>query len=596
MSAESTSTASADGERQAAAREVVRLLKKALHAFRSYKSGHGARTTATHELFQALATVTASHGGLALQVTSRAFYCADEPVSAEEAEDESTTRPLFTEGIQGLTFLPSLRPDELERFLSLWHIAAHARFPEGRSLTTELWEADFHGIATSIVENLSESAEADVVTDDVSAARLRHERIMALTEDMRAARLPGSKVDDGSSSHLVSSADLLPLTTSSALVTDELVKRFFTPRQGASGILDDEECRALAAALSESAETLARAHRTLWRISPDGDPGDDEKIHALVPRITLRFLEDGSLDVLRQGLSQTLVLARRTPHRAPEIARFFETLAVPDVVTRLVAATRDQARRADAVAVLAFLSPAHMGLVLERIESVADVPEARDALLQLVGRKGPDTELFWASIAGCKTPWAAATTTALLETLSAIRPEALVQVLSSCLAHPRADVRRAALAQVSVELVSSLAASLTKALVRETDLEVQRELLSWLMKAKRQETVGALVTLLRRVDVDVEHRLTYLRALAHFGGRAASEAAASLRQMFQEERDVDVRCSTALTLGSIGDENARALLASEAKRFLTPGVLKAACLEALSRLDARMVAGDRSDG
>jgi hypothetical protein len=583
-----------DTERARYAREVVMLLKRGLTAFRSYERGHGARLSAAVDLHRAIRQFTASWGELTLQITSRAFFFADEPISADEDEEDATTRPLFIEGIQGLNFLPGLTQDELERFLSLWHIAANARFPEGRSLSTEFWEAEFRGIETSVVENFSEGADADAATQDsLAAARARREELaVALTEGMSAAQLPGGGVVDGKQMRFVSSADLLPLTSSSAAtLTDDLLSRLAAARREVINPLTDEERRALVAALSESGTTIARAHRTIWQIAPDAQPEDEEQLGALVARITRRFLEDGSIDLLRQGLTQTLAVARVNPDRVAQVGRFFETLAVAEVVGPLVDASRDRVRRDDAVAVLAFLPPAAMGLVLERIDGVVEDNDARTALLDLIRRKGTAPALFAPVIAALSTPTAAQTTTALLETAEKIRSGAALDLVSVCLAHAQAPVRRAVLPRIPLDAVAPIATSLAQTFMREPDADVRRDLLGLLMRAKSPEAIGPLLTLVQKGDVDVEEKKTYLRAIGTFGPAAAPAAASRLRRMFENERDVDLRCACALVLGSIGDEGARGLLDAEARRFFGNKALKTACADALKRLDARAPAG-----
>ncbi len=585
---------SVDTARSEAAREIVRVLRKTMSAFRSYPEGHSARIAATSHLYSALAQATAVEP-LTLHVTSRAFFFDDAPVSAEESEGETLTRPLFVEGIQGLTFTTALTLEELERFLVLFHVAAAARFPEGHSLTTELWEAHLQGIETTIVENLSDGVTADAGLDDADAARARDERIKTLTDEMMSVRLPRGDPGDGSPTRKVSSADVAPLVSSSTLA-DALGQRINFDSRELTLSVDEEECRALASALCETTETIARTHQTIWRIAAYGEPNDQEKLQALAARVTMRFVEEGSLAVLRQGLSRTLAEARNTPHRMADIGRFFEILAAPEIVSILVTATCDEERRHEAVDVLTFLAPRHMSLVLERVESVADVPAARDALLRLVVRKSPTTESFAAAIDRLKTSAAAQTTTALIDTLREIRPEAVGQVVLACLSNTNPDVRRAVLKKIDTDQLGLLAPTLAKVLAEEPERDLRDAMVLMLVKAKRAEAVAALISLLRRRDIVTEERQTVLRALCHVGSEVADDAKAFLRQMFQSERDGDVLCSLALALGSVGDEQARGLLAAEAKRLFAPAALRAACVEAQNRLDARAAAGSRERG
>jgi hypothetical protein len=583
-------------ERTRQAREAVVLLKRVLTTYRSYAAGHDARKTATAELLRALQRFTATFGELALQITAKAFYFEDEVLLADEREEDSTTRPLFIEGIQALTLNNSIVLDELERFLSLWHIAANARFPDGRSLSTELWEADFKSVEMRMVENFAEGTEADDGNGAGSGRGRREELALALGQGMSAASLPGgSIVQSKGKTRFVSGADLLPLTSAAANgMTDDVLARLAAGRREVVNPLSEQERSALVAELTASAATLVRAHRTLWTLAPDAPPEDQEPLTALVSRVTRRFLDDGAIDLLRQGLIQTLQAARVDPERAAHVGAFFAPLASPEVVGPLVAACRDPAFRTDAVAVLAFLNPAAMGIVLDRIDDVVDDEAARTALLELVARKGTATEAFGKALASLSTATAQKTAMVLLETVGRMRPGSVVELLPACLAHPLPAIRRAVLARVPVDAVAGVAPLLTDAFTRDADVQVRRDLLGLLMRAKNPAAIPPLLSLAQRADVDLEERQTYLKAIATFGVVAGPLVAASVRRMFETEKDVDLRSACALVLGSVGDDVSRAMLDAEARRLFGNKTLKAACAEALKRLDARSAAGGRT--
>jgi hypothetical protein len=584
----------AAAERTRQAREAVILLKRTLTTYRSYAPGHAARVAATADLLSALRRYTSAFDDLFLQITSKAFFFNDEPLLTDEREEDATTRPLFVEGIQGLTLNRSLGLEELERFLALWHIAANARFPEGRSLGTEIWEADFKGIETRVVENFSEGTDVD--DDGGAQARAQREELaVTLTRGMTAAKLPGGSVVDGKAMRFVSGADLLPLTSTAASgMSDDLLSRLAAARSDIVNPLSDAERDALVAELTAGSATVVRAHRALWTLVPDAQPEDREQLTALIARVTRRFIDDGAIDQLRQGLTQTLQAARVDPERAGQVAGFFGSLASPDVVGPLVVAARDDARRADAVAVLAFLDPSAMGMVLERIDDVIESAPATTALLEVVARKGTPPAAFARAIASLSTTTAPQTATALLDTLVKMRPAALADVLPACLKHRLPGVRRAALSRVAVDAVAGTASVLGDALVNDTDAGVRREVLGLLMRAKNPAAIAPLLALAQRADVDVDERQACLKAIAIFGTVAAPVVAAATRKMFDNEKDPDMRGACALVLGSIGDDASRAALETEAKRLFGNKSLKAAAAEALRRLDARGTAGGRS--
>jgi hypothetical protein len=582
--------ATTNPERVQRAREVVVLAKRALTTYRSYAVGHDARKTATGELLAAIQRLLTIDGSFALQITSKAYYFEDEPLVAEEREDDSTTRPLFVEGIQAVVFQPAVTRDELEQFVGLWHIGATGRFPEGRSLSTELWDADFKGIETRVVENFSEGADLD---GDAERSGQRHEELtVALMQGMSAEQLPGGRAVDHGSLRVVSGADLLPLTSAvAANVSDDALQRFAANRRTAIEALTAEEQRSLTDELLAAGAAGTRVHRALWRLLPDADAADAEATTEVVGRVTRRLLDDGALEQLRAALGQTVLAARTDFARAAQLGPFFRALAVPDVVDRLVDATRAQARRADAVAVLSFLDVGAMALVLAAFEKVVDDAEARSVIVDLLVRKGTPPSVFAAAVPKLSGAAAPTSMAAFLEATQRVRADALGEVIVAGLAHPLAAVRRLAVQKTSVELATTIAPALSRALSVEHDADARRELISLLMRARSPAAIEPLVALLGRAGIESAERQTALRALAAFGPAAGVAAADAVLQLFELEKDVDVRSSCALTLGSIGDHRVRGPLETEGRRLLGNKTVKAACLEALKRMDARTGGG-----
>jgi hypothetical protein len=582
--------ATANSDRVQRAREVVVLVKRALSTFRSYAVGHEARKTAIGELLAAIQRMLTVDGGFELQITSKAYYFDDEPLVTEEREDDSTTRPLFVEGIQAVIFQPAVTREELSQFVTLWHIGATGRFPDGRSLSTELWDADFKGIETRVVENFSEGAEID---GEAQQNGQRHEELtVALVKGMSAERLPGGRAVHHGDLRMVSGADLLPLTSAAAAnVSDDALQRFAANRRTAIEALTPDEQRSLTNELFAAGVPGPRVHRALWRLLPDADAADTEVTREVVGRVTRRLLDDGALDQLRAALGQTVLAARTDFARASQLGTFFRALAVADVVERLVDATRTPALRADAVAVLSFLDVGAMALVLAVFERVVDDDDARTVVVDLLVRKGTPAAVFAATVPKLTGASAPAAMTAFIEATQRVRADALAEVIDAGLVHPLAAVRRLAVQKTSVELAVTIAPALARALGAERDADARRELISLLMRARSPAAIEPLVALLARPGLDAVERQTALRALSAFGPAPGVAAVNAVLQLFENEKDVDVRASCALALGSIGDHRVRGPLETESRRLLANKAVKAACLEALKRMDARTGGG-----
>ncbi len=576
------------------ARDVVVLLRRTLNAFRAYPEGHDTRRAAMDDLVRAIRSFTARWEDLPLQITAKAFYFQDELLLADEREEDATTRPLFVDGIQELRFTSGCTKEEVSHVLSLWHAAVTSRFADGRSLATELWDADLKGIEIRSIESFSDGSEVDdpSVTSTASSGVRRVTGAAALFEEMSAEKLPGGRVTSSKGDRLVASSELVSLASAQArTMDDDVLERLAHAPRKVVDPLTPEERERLHNELTASAATLVRAHRTLWTLASDAAPDDEQKLAALVARVATRFLDDGAIDLLRQGLTQTLMAARLDINRASHIGDFLAPLASAKVVHPLVMALRDPARRDDAVAVLSFLHPSTLGLVLERLSDVVDDPAARVLVEQLVLRKSVALPLFGRAVSAATGRSAPQAVALLLDLAAKVHPKGLDQILPACLVHPSPLARTAGLARVPAEALPSVARSLADALGKESSNEVRREIHALLMRAKSPLAIEPMLALALRADLALDERQTYLRSIAAFGPAASKAAAAPLRQLFATEKDPLLRAPCALALGSMGDGESRSALESERRRIFGNRALKAACAEALKRLDARLAGG-----
>ena len=97
----------------------------------------------------------------------------------------------------------------------------------------------------------------------------------------------------------------------------------------------------------------------------------------------------------------------------------------------------------------------------------------------------------------------------------------------------------------------------------------------------------AIAPLVRVIGMPATDAAEKKRAVAALGQVGGGEACAALKRILENDKDTEVRAGAALALGAAGDESARALLKEHAGKLIGGGPLKAACAEALKKLDAK---------
>jgi HEAT repeat protein len=163
------------------------------------------------------------------------------------------------------------------------------------------------------------------------------------------------------------------------------------------------------------------------------------------------------------------------------------------------------------------------------------------------------------------------------------RDDALARVVRrSALRHPDGSVRARSLETMSAAARAEAVAELRQ-LTMDPDEAVRGAALLCCVELRDRGVIPRLSALLdgRLGARSAQQAAT---ALGHLGGM---DGAIALRRAFLTSRHAEVKAACAIALAEIGDESARAMIEKEAARFLHRGSLKAACVEALRRLDAR---------
>ena len=158
--------------RQAAVRELMRLLVKAQKAQRLYDRKNAISEKLETDLFNRLSHFLESDGAINLVVLEFHLKFEDDVVYDSQDRNDSLAFLLYRDGVRRLSFHPGLEPEELQAFLTcLNRVAVLAN--EQDDLVTLFWEQDFHGIRYFAIEELSTGdtyprLEEQLATEDLS--------------------------------------------------------------------------------------------------------------------------------------------------------------------------------------------------------------------------------------------------------------------------------------------------------------------------------------------------------------------------------------------------------------------------------------------
>jgi hypothetical protein len=137
------------------ARDVIRLLLKAVKMRAFYGTTHVHAAAARDEVRGALRAFLRLHEKLRLEVRRDAFLVGDERVYEDQNRDANLAVALFSAGVREISFHGEPSDAELEKFLAI--LAARG---EDRDAAMLLWEAELEHIDAICLDELSEGWQA----------------------------------------------------------------------------------------------------------------------------------------------------------------------------------------------------------------------------------------------------------------------------------------------------------------------------------------------------------------------------------------------------------------------------------------------------
>lgn len=570
------------------ATDVCHQIRKSLTTFRMYEPDHIARKNAEDELFASIAKATEEIGELALRVTANSIRWGDTAVYSEEgSQSDSLTRNLFMDGVHQILFLPGLLKGECANFLVLWHIAIHGRFPPGHSFSTRVWEEEFSFISLEVVESFADVLEA---TGSEGRSK-REENIEQLSEMVISKEFPRSPPEGMiRSSNLPIAADVnviaMQLENIASIRIDELPP--YDPKS-ATPILppSDEEKSEMVKQIRTSLQDSAgqRGLAILWAMLPLVSGKDDTKaLERLVQRIFRMLIGEGAYDELDEAIKGILAMVRAVPARFPELEQFLTHLMTNEGLIHLVYLLEHENRQQFGLDILRYVPGNQLPRLVAQLPKMSN-GKARKLLAGLIQKKRVSSETL---IEELKRIGPQTINLDFLDELfllnESVPKDDADQFINAGLAHLDRRVRTYTFNNLTKDRLSRYRERFYR-LVADPSSDIWRLVLNNLVRLRDPGAVPHLIPILKKSAVSIENRKVVIRGLGAIGGEQAAE---SLEPIFMGKDNVGLRCAAALALGNIGDpEKLKRIFQKESKKLIGNKELKAACAEALRRMELK---------
>ena len=587
---EDAHTLGVDPQLKASVMDVCAQFKKTLTMYRVFGEEHSSREMAENDLARALARCFQLHGReeVTLLVSPQALYFETESVFREDPnETDAIVRPIFLDGIQQLQIRQDVTAVELRKLVQLWHIAAHAKFPEGRSFTTEFWEADLQSMSMASVSTFSEQYETNA--DDAQVVNQKEVLIGALVRECSMPVLPEGvrRVSGGHKPGATVTVDLAGLDHESvrAVSLQDLARQDRKVSDAQIGLTPEEFDGLIAEIGTNRAHSPRRVIPILWRMLEVATDAEAEHVATLVARAYRMLAEEQRLDDLFVALSKTVEAARHTPERIGQLPVFLRGLTTPDLLSTLVRGLDDVARREVVMKLLHFVPRGQAGSLLAQL-SVPTTEEGRTGLQKVIVSKRPTSEELVAyvdSLGG--EPGDEAAAAALIQLADACGPEASIAVTNAALGHRELPIRLASLSRLTLDQLEPVRERVL-ALMLDRNREVRRTAIGLVMRIKDVKAVPRLVQILKGDRCEDDERKSIIYALGALGD---PRVVPILVTELESGQDVEAKRAAALALGQLGGADVRDVLTKHTTRLLGNKELKDACREALRRLDVRGV-------
>lgn len=570
------------------AAEVCHQFRKALTAFRMYEPEHGSRKEAVTALFQKISAANDLVGELVFQISANLIRWGDNTVYSEEgSQTDSLTRNLFMDGVQRIRFLPGLQEAEVQRFLVLWHIAMHGRFPPGHSFSTQVWEEEFSFISLDVVESFADVLEA-AGAEGRSKREENIESLSSLLIQRESPRAPPEGMIRASNLPVAGDVNVISMLLENlAGIRSETIQPNQIQQMRSIHPLSNEEMTHMVTHIRSSLQDSAgqRSLAILWAMLPLVSSEEDQgSLEKLVQRVFRMLVGEGAYDELDEAVKNIIGMVRAVPARFPELETFLSHLLTDDGLGHFVRMLDDENRQQFGLSLLRYIPGSQMARLVAQLP-LTPSKTARGHLMSLIQKKGVTVSILLEQL---KQIGPQTTNLDFLDELYFLAnqqsEEDSEEFTNAGLAHLDRRVRTYTFNNLTEDSLSKHSERFHR-LLADPNSEIWRLVLNNLMRLQDQGAVPYLIPLLGKNEVTPDHKKLIIRALGAIGGTKSEEA---LETIFNGKDALDMRCAAALSLGSMGTVSKwKDIFEKESKKLLGNKEFKNACGEALRRIEMR---------
>ncbi len=570
------------------ATEHATHFKRVLDGMRIYPKGHKTLLGYQQGLFEKLtAAFGVEHDEVALTVTPLGFAVHGTIINKADVLSDSITHPLYLDGVKRLAVTQGLKEAELARFMLLWRETLDEQLGDTHTFSTRVWEESYDHIEIVSLDSYGDGAKGPDGRTGKERLQYTMDALSGKGSEDDAGPVRAEGFDPRAVTRLkrmthVSPEDLRQLKARGIpqLTEADLQRMAGGERVKPPGLTDPELQALVKELLSQHDKVVERVFDALFLISTGSTPAEQDALANALSIVLLAMTRAGRIDRIRDNLMRQVNDARKgdplmIDARMQTLARLLTALQRATLLDPIVTALDDEKLRDAAITILRFL-PTKAGQVLIDWLGVPETPEARKLLVDLAASMKPDPNELAVRI-GWSDPDLAQELLRVAGALGA----AGWPVRKAALAHAMLPVQVAAVKGLDKQTIGAHRTELMPMLMSPSH-EIREALFSTFVASGDRAVAPALCTMLRRLKLDETEKRRVIIALGTLGG---PEACTTLRQIFESDPSVELKCTAAGALANANDEKARPLLEAAAGKVLFGGPLKKAAQEALKRLD-----------
>jgi hypothetical protein len=598
-----------DAEQRRRAIEVGSYIKKLLDAYRLLEAGHASLPDVEATSWKKVTEYISQFGEISMEISPTTISIEGKNVVEANRKSDSVSYALFAEGIHEILFGRALTKDQLEGFLKIWAQACLSMTDqiaeEKVSIATRTWESDYDAIELIAMQTVQEGTEEEGSEETERRDEIKR-AIHAVSgageageSSSKHSLIGGSGATDGIDSWARAAQTDGLLFRDRLSVDDDNALRLLSaelhltimPEESSRGAPPTSSITLSKSRLDEMSvelsDTWSEAHTvhyisSVFMLAQEANSDELEALIGPLEHVFTKHCISNAFAVLGQAIDEakkSLLASSKNPNYCYQVIEILlSALKSPKILDTTIDALDQAFTRDEALRFINLLPAAHVLDLIERVDRLC-TPLGINAILNLIAGKNPKA----ADLARCASQSKPDVARAILRLAKDANVEDAHLIRKTVLCHPDPKIRKNILDSIRVEDVPANIVEL-RSLITDQESQIREAAMLLVVQAKDSGSIAILSTFVAG-EYSLEEQKKAIVGIARIGG---TEAGLALRKVLLQQKNVELRCVSALSLGEMGDQSSRPLFEKEMNRVLSRGKLKASCAEAIRRLDAHL--------